>query len=222
MTKSWAHVLLAAGLIGCSTSPGASVPGTIQPGTRGEVGGAPAAPVRPQSGQRGYTEADVRFLQRMVPHHAQALLMTRLVPDRSRREDIRLLAERIAVSQQDEIAQMQRWLRVRGEEVPSPDADHEHHVAGGHHASMPGMLTTQELDRLRAASGPEFERLFLDFMIRHHEGALVMVEELFATPGSGQETEIYHIATEVDADQRAEIARMRRMQSASPGRVPRS
>lgn len=222
MTKIWAHVLLAAGVIGCSTSPGASVPRTIQPGTPGEVSRAPATPLGTQSGQRGYTEADVRFIQRMVPHHAQALTMTSLVPSRSRREDIRLLAERIAISQQDEIAQMQRWLRSRGEQVPSPDAHHEHHAAGGNHASMAGMLTPQELDRLSKASGPEFERLFLEFMIRHHEGALVMVEELFATPGAGQQTEIYHIATEVDADQRAEIARMRRMQNAPPGGATRT
>lgn len=178
-------------------------------GTQGPapVGAHPAA----STAQRGYTEADVRFMQRMIPHHAQALAMTALVPTRSRREDIRLLAERIEVSQKDEIAQMQRWLRVRGQVVSSADPHHGHHAGAGQHAAMPGMLTHEELTRLGAASGGEFERLFLEFMIRHHQGAQVMVAELFATPGAGQETEIFRFASDVDADQGIEIARMRRM-----------
>jgi uncharacterized protein (DUF305 family) len=154
-------------------------------------------------------EADVRFITGMIRHHAQALEMVALVPDRATRADVRMMSERIAVSQADEIAQMERWLRARGLPVPAADSGHAHH--GGAHAHMPGMLTAEEMGRLAAASGAEFDRLFLELMIRHHEGALAMVRELFGTPGGGQESSVYHIASEVDADQRMEIDRMRAM-----------
>jgi uncharacterized protein (DUF305 family) len=159
------------------------------------------------SGQQpGHTRADIRFMQGMMAHHAQAVEMTALVPDRTERADIRLLARRIAVSQEDEMALMRHWLEDRGEAVPGPHAHHS-----GEHAGMPGMLTSQELARLRAARGDEFDRLFLKFMIHHHEGALVMVDALFATDGAGQESEIYQFASHVESDQRVEIARMRSM-----------
>ena len=155
-----------------------------------------------------HTDADVRFLQRMIPHHAQALLMTEMVADRTDDRALRLIAERVTVSQQDEIALMQSWLRRHGEEVPDADP-HSHHAMG--HMQMAGMLTAEQLDRLRAASGPEFDRLFLEGMIQHHQGALVMVAELFDTPGASQVSSIFNIASEIDADQRAEIARMQRL-----------
>src|SRR5439155_25163446 len=114
--------------------------------------------------------------------------------------------ERITVSQKDEIAFMQRWLTSRGEEVPDPDA--QHHMAAGHMTMMPGMLTDAELAQLEKATGTEFDKLFLQYMIRHHQGALTMVATLSATPGSAQEPEIFRFASDVDADQRAEIDRM--------------
>jgi uncharacterized protein (DUF305 family) len=169
------------------------------------AGPADASASRLARAARNYTEADVRFMQHMIVHHAQALAMADLVPERTQREEIRRLAERITVSQKDEIAMMERWLRERGEAVAS---DHLHH------ATMPGMLSQEELDRLVAARGVEFDRLFLEFMIRHHEGALVMVRELFATPGAGEASEVYQLASEVDADQRMEIARMRALLAA--------
>jgi uncharacterized protein (DUF305 family) len=139
----------------------------------------------------------------MIPHHAQALTMTDLVPDRTENEAIHRLARRIEVSQKDEIAVMERWLERRGETIPE----------GHHHGPlMPGMLTGEELSGLADATGDEFDRLFLEFMIRHHEGALVMVADLFSS-GGGQEAEIFQFASHVDADQRAEIARMRAMLS---------
>ncbi|HEY0023749.1 MAG TPA: DUF305 domain-containing protein [Longimicrobium sp.] len=181
----------------------------------------PAAPVQPTTqatgaAARAYSEADVRFLQMMIPHHAQALEMTALVPSRSTRQDVRLTAQRIDLSQQDEIAMMQRWLRARRVEA---QAEHQH---GAGHAHMPGMLTPQEMERLRAASGAEFDRLFLEYMIRHHEGALAMVAELFATPGAGQEPELFSMASEVDSDQRMEIARMRAMLNGQLSGAPRN
>ncbi len=119
------------------------------------------------------------------------------------REDLKLLARRIDDSQTDEIKLMQQWLRVRGQEVPGP---HAHHAHGA--ALMPGMLTADEMAGLAAARGPAFDRLFLESMIKHHDGALVMVKQLFATPGAGQEAEIFAFASDVDADQRMEIERM--------------
>lgn len=168
-----------------------------------------------------HAQADARFLRDMIGHHAQALEMTALVPARAGRDDVRLMAERIEVSQRSEIARMQQWLRVRGLPVPEVDAHHAHapssaehagHAGADSHAGMPGMATPEEMARLAAASGAAFDALFLELMIRHHEGALVMVEELFGTPGGGQDSEIYAIASEVDADQRMEIDRMRAMQ----------
>jgi uncharacterized protein (DUF305 family) len=151
-------------------------------------------------------------MQHMIAHHAQALAMSGLVPTRSRRDDIRLLAQRIEVSQKDEIAQMQRWLRDQNQEIPSAHPHRAHHGAGAQRAAMPGMLTHEELTRLAAATGSEFDRLFLEFMIRHYQGAQAMVAELFTAAGAGQEAEIFRFASEVDADQGVEIARMRRMQ----------
>ena len=195
----------------------------------------PATDVMPDSARHGYTAADVRFVHHMLVHHAQALAMTSLVPARTARPDMRLLAERIDVSQKSEIAMMQRWLKARGEEIPDLDAHHgmSGHDMAGHDmsmpgmsmpastpgitkpgTSMPGMLTPEQMAALSSASGPEFDRLFLEGMIQHHEGALVMVADLFATQGAGQESEIFRFASDVDADQRAEIKRMRTMQTA--------
>jgi uncharacterized protein (DUF305 family) len=166
------------------------------------------------AGGREYTDADVRFLRGMIAHHAQALLMTDMVPSRTRTVAMRLLAERIEVSQRDEIAAMQRWLEQRGEPAPASGV-HQH--GDGAHGMMPGMLTDAELAALAAATGPEFDRLFLELMIKHHEGALVMVKDLFASPGAGQEPELFVLASDIEADQRGEIRRMQAMLAASPG-----
>ena len=191
-------------LTACTAAPGRPAPEAV-PGAgadRAETAPAPApAPVP----QRRHTPGDVRFMQGMIAHHRQALEMAALVPARASRDDVRRLGQRVEVSQQDEIDRMERWLRDRGEEVPGP---HAHH---GTHAGMPGMATPEEMARLAAATGAEFDRLLLELMIRHHQGALAMVAELFATPGAGQEPEIFQFAADVDADQRMEIDRMRRM-----------
>jgi uncharacterized protein (DUF305 family) len=214
-----AALLAAAATVACSTTTREPGPGDVRPGTRQAGGRPPATGVSADSARR-YTEADVRFMQRMIAHHAQALAMTSLVPTRTSRDDIRLLAGRIEASQQHEIAMMRRWLESRGQEVPSLDAAHEHHGTDGHQALMPGMLTGEELAQLAKATGAEFDRLFLQLMTRHHEGALTMVAEFFATPGAGQEAEIFGLASDVDADQRAEIRRMRALQGTPPGAPP--
>jgi uncharacterized protein (DUF305 family) len=142
----------------------------------------------------------------MIGHHAQALEMAALLPERTRRDDMRLLARRIDVSQADEIQMMRRWLEARGQQVPGP---HAHHAPGA--PLMPGMLTAEEMSRLSDARADAFDRLFLELMIKHHEGALTMVKELYSSAGAGQESEIYAFASDVDADQRMEIDRMRGM-----------
>jgi len=142
-------------------------------------------------------------MQGMIGHHAQALEMTALLATRTASENMRKLAQRIDVSQADEIKMMQEWLTGRRQAVPS---EHAHHAQGA--KLMPGMLTPEEMGRLAEAKGAEFDRLFLEYMIKHHAGALAMVQELFATPGAGQESEIFAFASDVDADQRMEIDRM--------------
>jgi uncharacterized protein (DUF305 family) len=142
----------------------------------------------------------------MIHHHAQALRMTGLVPKRTASRDVRLLAKRIDVSQEDEIALMTRWLEERGETAPQFHRVHGHaHGAG--RVLMPGMLTDAEMDRLAKADGTDFDRLFLRFMIRHHEGALMMVRDLYAKDG-GLEFQVGDFAADVEADQRIEIGRM--------------
>jgi uncharacterized protein (DUF305 family) len=150
-----------------------------------------------------YTAADVTFMQGMIHHHAQALDMAALVPDRTASEEMKKLAMRIDVSQNDEIQMMRRWLDARKQQAPGP---HAHHEPGA--PVMPGMLTAEEMARLGAARGVEFDRLFLEGMIKHHGGALTMVRDLLATPGAGQEPEMFAFASDVDGDQRMEIDRM--------------
>jgi uncharacterized protein (DUF305 family) len=163
-----------------------------------------------------YTQADVRFMQGMIGHHAQALAMVALIPSRTARPDLRALGERIRVSQTDEIALMKQWLYDRNQQIPADMSDA--HDMSGHamqmpgmtmsDSLMPGMLTPQQMTQLANATGADFEVLFLKDMIQHHEGALTMVARLLDTTGSGQEPEVFRFAAEVDTDQRAEIARM--------------
>jgi uncharacterized protein (DUF305 family) len=184
-------------------------PPIVQPGAPGE----PTRIIGPNEAREGarlgHTAADVRFMQGMIGHHAQAVEMTDLVDSRTASDALRKLAQRIQTSQADEIKMMERWLSTRGEEVP---AAHTHHAMDGMAPTlMPGMLTPEEMARLSAANGREFDRLFLEGMIKHHEGALVMVKDLFASAGAGQDAEIFGFASDVDSDQRMEIDRMRSM-----------
>jgi uncharacterized protein (DUF305 family) len=142
-------------------------------------------------------------MQDMIGHHAQAIEMVALIPTQSAREEMRLLGKRIELSQRDEIALMRQWLDARGQAAAS---EHAHHADGAR--LMPGMLSPDQMHRLAAAKGADFDRLFLEGMITHHAGALTMVGELFSTPGAGQEVEVFSFASDVDADQRMEIDRM--------------
>jgi uncharacterized protein (DUF305 family) len=156
--------------------------------------------------------ADVAFMQGMITHHAQAIAMAALIPARTARREIHLLGERITVSQKDEIALMQHWLERHNEKVPGV-SDHPGHaeMAMTGDSLMPGMLTPAEMAQLAGATGSVFDTLFLRGMIRHHGGALAMVARLFASPGAAQDPEVFRFASDVDADQRAEIARMQQL-----------
>ena len=193
----------------CTACGGASVqqsPPIVQPGAPGQSGRVLTETEAGALRQPTVTAADVAFMQGMIGHHAQAIEMTALLKTRTASEGMRRLAQRIEVSQADEIRMMQQWLRDHGKPVPD---EHAHHAHGA--TLMPGMLTPDDMARLAAASGVEFDRLFLIYMIKHHEGALVMVKNLRGSPGAGQESEINRFASDVDADQRMEIDRMAAM-----------
>ena len=191
---------------GCSSAAVEQAPPIIQPGAPGQPSRVITAADAAALPQPPASAADVRFMQTMIAHHVQAVEMTDLLETRTRSADMTKLAERIEASQLDEIKMMRQWLTDRGAALPS---EHAHHAPGA--PLMPGMLTPEEMARLSAASGEAFDRLFLEFMIEHHEGALAMVKELFATKGAAQDPDIYAFASEVNADQRMEIARMSAM-----------
>jgi uncharacterized protein (DUF305 family) len=178
----------------------------VQPGAPGEPSRVITAEQATSLPRVQHTAVDVRFMQGMMAHHRQALEMTALRPERSTSEDLRLMALRIELSQADEITMMQEWLKARGEQVPDAHAHHAEHAT-----LMPGMLTAADMSRLSGARGAEFDRQFLELMIKHHEGALIMVEQLFAIPAAGQESEVFAFASDVVDDQRIEIARMAAM-----------
>lgn len=161
-------------------------------------------------------------MQGMIMHHAQAVEMTALIESRTENKELRLLGARISQSQLDEINFMKRWLETRGEMVSPPmPGMGSMGMPGMNHTSrdqmlMPGMLTAKQMDALRKAEGTEFDRLFLTGMIQHHIGALVMVEDLFDTPGAGQDAELFNFATDVDSGQRAEVRIMETMLGEKP------
>jgi uncharacterized protein (DUF305 family) len=188
-------IVVAVVLIGGDRSEPDNAPRVVQPGAPGEPGRTLSPEELASLTVPPHNAADVEFFERMIPHHAQALEMTALVADRTTNADIRLLAERIEISQRDEIAQMEEWLTARGLPVPPPHANH-----AGHDELMPGMLNDEQLRQLEQARDAEFDRLFLEFMIYHHQGAITMAQELYAR-GGGLEPESDRFAREVIADQ---------------------
>ena len=168
-----------------------------------------------------YTAADVKFMQGMIGHHAQALVMAAMAPTHGARAQVSLFCKKVIISQRDEIVFMQTWLKDRGKTVPDPAAHMDMNMDMGDHSMlMPGMLTPEQMKQLDQAKDTTFDRLFLTFMIQHHQGALTMVAELFDSPGAGQTAEIFGYATGVDTDQRAEIERMEGMLSTLQRRKP--
>ena len=178
---------------------------------------------RADSARMRFTEADVDFIIAMIGHHAQALVMSGFAPTHGASPQIHTLAARIINAQQDEITRMQQWLRDRGR--PAPEVmihGSELMIHGGpeHVLHGPGMLTPEQMSELERARGTDFDRLFLTYMIQHHEGAVAMVEQLFATDGAAQDNEVFKLASDVHVDQVTEIARMQGMLGAINPRSP--
>jgi uncharacterized protein (DUF305 family) len=177
------------------------------------------AKARADSIRYPYTAGDVQFMSHMIGHHAQAIAMARMAPTHGASPSIRILADRIINAQQDEIVTMQTWLRDRQKPVPEANPAGMKMMMGGveHVMLMPGMLTEPQMKQLDEARGPEFDRLFLTFMMQHHRGAVSMVKDLFDTYGAGQDETVFKFASDVNVDQTTEIARMQRMlQSLAP------
>jgi len=179
---------------------------TATPTTPADTGGPAAA-----RGAAPFAQADVEFLSGMIGHHAQAIQMAGWAPSHGAGASVRALCERIVVAQNDEIAFSQRWLREHGQYVPP--ADPRGHVMQGMDQPMlmPGMLSPAQMAQLDAARGTEFDRLFLTFMIQHHQGAITMVRQLLAVPGAAENGPVNRFATDVFADQTTEINRMNLM-----------
>jgi uncharacterized protein (DUF305 family) len=160
-----------------------------------------------------YSDADIEFMTGMIPHHAQAVIMAGWAPSHGARSDVAILCERILVGQADEIESMQMWLADRGQPVPDAKSTRMRMKMNGveHEMLMPGMLTDAEMADLDKARGSEFDRLFLVGMIKHHQGAIDMVNDLFKRYGAAQDNAIYKFASDVFADQSIEIDVMRKM-----------
>lgn len=200
-------------------------PTIVQPGAPGQPSRTVTAAEASDLGKVRVTDADVKFMQGMIHHHAQAVEMVDLLKSHTKNADMQKLGQRIEISQRDEIKMMRHWLESHGQPAPDPLAHAGHDMAsmpgtsmGGGDTPMvpmvpmmPGMLTAAQMQELAAAQGTDFDRLFLEGMIRHHGGALTMVKDLFATPAAAQDSDIFAFASDVDADQRMEINRMSRM-----------
>jgi uncharacterized protein (DUF305 family) len=211
-----ACLVAAAAGAACRTTGSSGAP-IVQPGAPGDASRVIGAEAARDLSKVGATPADVKFMQGMIHHHAQAIDMTELLKTRSSSDDMKKLALRIQVSQTDEIRMMQRWLQAHGQEAPDP---HAMHMPGmimpgmDHGPMMAGMLTPEEMAHLATLKGVEFDRVFLAGMIKHHGGAITMVNELFASPGAAQDSNIYAFASDVVADQQMEIDRMSGMLAA--------
>lgn len=208
-----------AALAFCAAATTARAQAPARPGGLSSGDIAAMAKARADSARYPYTLADIHFMSGMIGHHAQAIAMSNMAPTHGASPSVQRLAERIINAQQDEIVTMQMWLRDRNQPVP----DGKYHemkmdmpdmpgMAGMQHDTlMPGMLTPEQMTQLDAARGPEFDRLFLTFMLQHHRGALSMVKDLFNTYGAAQDELVFKFANDVNVDQSTEIARMELM-----------
>jgi uncharacterized protein (DUF305 family) len=217
-----AFLLLLAGLsAGCASAPPSGVHGTPSSGAAAASPSGAAATLPaglhatpPALGRMPYADADVDFMSGMIPHHAQAVIMAGWAPTHGARPDVAILCERIVVGQRDEITLMQNWLADRSLPVPDAKSTRMHmKMPGGmeHDMLMPGMLSDEEMAALDRARGPEFDRLFLEGMIRHHQGAIDMVDVLLKAYGAAQDEVVFKFANDVQADQSVEIDVMKHM-----------
>lgn len=196
-------------LVACRSAPKTGV--RLAEGS-GVVGaGSQAAIAQAEAEAAKFAPADVEFMQGMIPHHAQAIIMSRWAMARTARHDVRILAEKIINAQTDEIRSMRRWLAERGQEVPDSNSTRHRMKMNGivHDMLMPGMLTDQQMAALDKARGTQFDREFLNAMIFHHLGAIGMVRDLLSHGEAGHDDTVFRFAADVEADQSAEVHRMR-------------
>ena len=184
-------------------------PAIVQPGAPGTP--SKTLPASTTATPPRASQADIEFMQGMIMHHSQAVEMTALIPSHTEDKDVRAIGARISRSQSDEINFMKRWLVARGQSTSMAMPGMQDMNKNGDSMLMPGMLTPAQMEALRNARGAEFDRLFLTGMIQHHGGALIMVKELFESPGAGQDADLFDFATDVDSGQRAEIRIMENM-----------
>ena len=213
-TRISATLLVAIALSACAGTGHSAMQTSASPTTPPQQNEAAyIAQARADSLRLPYTEADVNFMSGMIHHHAQALVMSHWAPTHGASGPVLRLASRIINAQQDEIVTMQRWLRDRQKPVQEATPGGMTMVMDGmeHTMLMPGMLTETQMKQLDAARGPEFDRLFLTFMMQHHRGAVSMVKDLFGTYGAGQDETVFKFASDVNVDQTTEIARMEKM-----------
>lgn len=194
--------------LACSTGRVNARPGLGQMGQEAAI-----ARARADSTRLPYTAADIHFMSGMISHHAQAIKMAGWSASHGASQAVVRFSARVVTGQTDEIGLMQSWLRDRNQPVPEPDPNGMKMTMGGseHVMLMPGMLTPEQMAKLDAARGSEFDRLFLTLMIQHHQGAITMVRELFSAHGAGQDEVVFKFANEVEVDQSTEIARMQQM-----------
>ena len=198
-----ARAIIVAAFMPIGAAESQTPPPIVQPGAPGEPSRLLSAEEASDLAGIQFGEADVKFMQGMISHHAQALEMTELLATRSERDVMHKLAKRIEISQEDEIKMMQEWLRARDQEVTDVDAHHAHGAE-----LMPGMLTDEEMSQLDGARAVAFDRLFLELMVKHHRGALTMVEDLLSQRGAAQDSQLFAFTSDITADQSMEIDRM--------------
>jgi len=215
MKENRVVILIAITLSACAS---AHATPTANASAHNEMPGEAAAiaKARADSARYPYVKADIDFMSHMIAHHAQAIEMSQMAATHDASPSVKTLASRIINAQRDEITTMQTWLRVRNQPVPEAKAGPMMMNMGGmmHEMLMPGMLTAEQMKQLDAARGKDFDRLFLTGMIQHHRGAVQMVTELFNTYGAAQDELVFKFASDVQVDQRTEIARMERMLAA--------
>lgn len=215
---SFAVVLFASSLI-AQSDPKAG-PAIVRPGAPGQE--TRTLPDSTKASLPAISQKDIEFMQGMIMHHAQAVEMTDLIGSRTENRSLRMIGARISQSQTDEMVFMKKWLEFRGQatEMKMAASTDSMNMHGGHSSGgpmlMPGMLTPKQMQALRDAKGAEFDRLFLKGMIQHHEGALLMVKELFESAGTGQDAELFNFASDVDTGQRAEIKSMQNLLGTKP------
>ena len=214
-TSVLGHAVLAIALT-LLASDTVSAQSSSQPDSAIRVDSPAIAKARADSIRYPYTAADIHFMSGMIGHHAQAIAMSRLAMARDASPEVRRLAERIINAQEDEIATMQQWLRDRRQRVPEAKAGPMRMMMNGmeHDMLMPGMLTDEEMAQLERETGVQFERRFLSAMMKHHRGAVSMVNELFGSYGAAQDEVVFKFASDVGVDQATEIARMEKMLAA--------